>query len=375
MITGIFAIHGIILGLIILLNGLGNRNANRVLASLLLIFSIILLEESLEMLGYQQNIERITGFGFLLELFLAPLTLIYAKIVTGDKVPRRVIIKNLAAPILINALYMPYHLVIPWDLHFINNANLESYFISLIVVKISYQLIYQLLAIFILNRFISNAKHTAILTAQLNVAKWLRNVLVTVITLIPIVILLDVIVSQDYLDPDHITSLIMTISIYSIGYASLRNPLVYPRPYDNQGNHKNGKQLPEKYSSSPLQSAKKKEYVRQLSEYMEKERPYQNQNLSLDDVARGLKCSKHHLSQVLNEEIKQNFYDYVNSFRVKSMIRKMSMPEYAQKSVLVMGMESGFNSKATLNRAFKKETGQSPKDFIKKIKLMDQESQ
>lgn len=41
--------------------------------------------------------------------------------------------------------------------------------------------------------------------------------------------------------------------------------------------------------------------------------------------------------------------------------------EHKKSTLIGIAYDCGFNSKATFNRAFKKNTGKSPKEFIEKI--------
>ena len=69
------------------------------------------------------------------------------------------------------------------------------------------------------------------------------------------------------------------------------------------------------------------------------------------------------LSQVINVGARRNFNDFVNEYRVDEFKRQVRNPANAHLSFLGLALDCGFNSKATFNRAFKKFTGLSPKEF------------
>lgn len=99
-----------------------------------------------------------------------------------------------------------------------------------------------------------------------------------------------------------------------------------------------------------------------LAEFVELERPYLDPQLTLTDLARGLGVNPSALSFAINNGFGVNFNDFVNRFRVEEVKRRLG--ETGGATVLEIAFDSGFNSKATFNRAFKKFTGVSPTDFV-----------
>ena len=66
---------------------------------------------------------------------------------------------------------------------------------------------------------------------------------------------------------------------------------------------------------------------------------------------------------MINAGAGKNFNDFVNAYRVDEFKRQVREPASAHLSFLGLALDCGFNSKATFNRAFKKFTGTSPKEF------------
>jgi AraC-like DNA-binding protein len=108
-----------------------------------------------------------------------------------------------------------------------------------------------------------------------------------------------------------------------------------------------------------------------IMEVMYDEAPYLKANLSLNDLARMLNTSPNQLSKVLNSEFNKNFNEFINDFRIKTVIQKLQDEAFSHYSILGIALECGFNSKATFNRVFKSHTGMSPSEYRKK-KLADQ---
>jgi AraC-like DNA-binding protein len=72
------------------------------------------------------------------------------------------------------------------------------------------------------------------------------------------------------------------------------------------------------------------------------------------------------LSFVLNEGVGKSYRDYINGLRVDAAKAMLVDPAHRDRSVLVVGMDSGFSSKATFNRIFKQFTDITPTDYRKR---------
>ena len=101
-----------------------------------------------------------------------------------------------------------------------------------------------------------------------------------------------------------------------------------------------------------------------LSSYMQQHKPYTNPGLTIHELAAGLKMPPHVLSKVINEGFGKNFFDFVNAYRVEEFKQLMSGPQARQYTLLALALEVGFNSKTSFNRAFKKQTDQTPREYF-----------
>jgi AraC-like DNA-binding protein len=97
----------------------------------------------------------------------------------------------------------------------------------------------------------------------------------------------------------------------------------------------------------------------------EKEKPYLEPQLQLQELAQRLEVGTHALSQTINILAGKSFYDFVNHYRIDHFKKLLAEPKNRKFSILALGLDSGFNSKASMNRIFKELTGQSPSAFQK----------
>jgi DNA-binding response OmpR family regulator len=89
-------------------------------------------------------------------------------------------------------------------------------------------------------------------------------------------------------------------------------------------------------------------------------------NISIEKLASEVHVSKSTLDKKIRSLKKVNISTYIREFKLNYAIKMM---EAGQTSVDVLATESGFNSLSYFSICFKKYTGASPKDYIKKLKV------
>lgn len=90
----------------------------------------------------------------------------------------------------------------------------------------------------------------------------------------------------------------------------------------------------------------------------------QNPQLTLSDVAKALQTNTKTVSNIINSGFEMNFNDFINHYRVEAVKEKLKKGEHKTSTLLGIALDCGFNSKSTFNRAFKKITALSPKEFL-----------
>lgn len=105
------------------------------------------------------------------------------------------------------------------------------------------------------------------------------------------------------------------------------------------------------------------EVVAAITSLMEKEKLYQETELTLQDIAIRIGLPSYQVSQVINNNMGKNFYELVNGYRVEEAKRLLRDPNSSNYTILSIGFEAGFNSKTTFNTVFKKFTGKTPTEY------------
>ncbi|MBN2601073.1 MAG: helix-turn-helix transcriptional regulator [Candidatus Marinimicrobia bacterium] len=123
--------------------------------------------------------------------------------------------------------------------------------------------------------------------------------------------------------------------------------------------------LPEvkKYQTSPLTDSLIQNYQQRIEICMRDEKLYLNPSLTLKDLAKEAGIPARYISQVLNESVRQKFYDYVNRYRIEESKRQLSDPASNGKTILAIIYDAGFNSKSVFHSAFKKHVGMTPCEY------------
>lgn len=117
----------------------------------------------------------------------------------------------------------------------------------------------------------------------------------------------------------------------------------------------------EKVPSVEMESWKQK-----VTAVMKEQKLYEDAELTLTQLAKKLSTNTSLLSKIINTGFGKNFNDFVNEYRVNAFTEKLRAGEHQTQTLLSLAFDCGFNSKATFNRAFKKQTGMNPKEWLEK---------
>ena len=110
------------------------------------------------------------------------------------------------------------------------------------------------------------------------------------------------------------------------------------------------------------------EDLNKLTALMESEKFYLDPQLTLYKLSELSGIPQYKISKALNTIQKQNFFEFINTYRVEH-VKKMLLEGQANKmNLLGIAMDSGFNSKASFNRIFKKIAGMTPSAWMKENK-------
>ena len=186
----------------------------------------------------------------------------------------------------------------------------------------------------------------------------------------------------------------VTIFVFVIGYKGLKQSPVFLNPFDSNilsdlnkkktqyiKHHEFGVSTNRKVSDINLYSnnvnIKTKESkkldnnneidhnINTLLLYMENEKPYLEDKLMLSDIASATDILHYKLTNIFNNRLKTNFFNFVNSYRIEEVKEKFQNSKNDHFTILAIAFECGFSSKSSFNRIFKQMTNLTPSEYRK----------
>jgi len=345
------AAQGGILGLSLLLSPTQNRQAMRFLAALLLLFAYRLVAEALIVTGvltienwtYHVFLEYHWAYGALLFLFVKSYVQPDFRFEKSDAVH----FIPVAVQFLLSNFVKTQNFFWDGSRDSLSWLGFQSY---ILWEHTPFQLLVMSgLILYYVHR--SRQVLTELIPHQLkqeNSLGWIHHILwaYVVFSILVIVVTLADYLFFDYaFNPTYIVPLYISMAIitYWLGLQSFARR----------------KTTPFKKTDYPI-TEELRTIVQRLERAMQQERPFLDPELSLQKLADQLDVKPYLLTQALNGVLQKTFTDYINEHRVQEAIRLLQQPDYAHYTLLAIGYEAGFNSKASFNRIFKKVTGQSP---------------
>lgn len=122
-----------------------------------------------------------------------------------------------------------------------------------------------------------------------------------------------------------------------------------------------------KYEKSGLTESLSKELSENLFKLFIDDKIYKDNGISLESLSDKLGTTRHNTSQIINESFNMNFFELINKFRIDEAINILQSDLYGNLHIIDVAYEVGFNNKVTFNKAFKKQTSQTPSEFIASI--------
>jgi AraC-like DNA-binding protein len=299
------------------------------------------------------------------DFLIAPLLLLYAWTLTDPaRAPNRRDLLHAIPFVVATLILLPYYSLSGAEKLAVLDDGLPRSLILVIGLKILVAIAYVSLTI----RHLSRAFAKSPETRDPQVVWFFRAMVVLVV-----VALVSVVVAiapgfgvQLPFDSDEIGTLFLCASIYLICFVLIRHPFVSSAKSAVSGASVGLVTSRPKYGTSPLTPEQKQEFARRLVRYMDNDRPFRDMQLNLERLSGALQIAPSHLSQVLNEQIGMNFYEFVNEYRVRDVMKRINLGSDGTRTMLALAFESGFNSKASFNRAFKRVTGITPTDYARR---------
>ena len=237
-----------------------------------------------------------------------------------------------------------------------------------VITSILHLAIYLWLSIRVLNAHRKSIKSTFSYDDNISLG-WLRNLLYGVLAVYLIWVFEELV--SDFIDLSDIFNTMlgasMVLLVYSMSFLGLRQPIIFTGKTAALALERSDtvEDIKEKYKTSSLSDDLSQQLVSELQRLMTQDKPHLDSQLSLPQLAEKLGVSVNYLSQIINEQLDQNFFEFVNAYRIDEAKEILIDKRREKENILTIALESGFNSKSSFYTAFKRQTGLTPGAYRK----------
>ena len=384
----IFCFHGIVFSLLLMIKGIQTENkSNRWLSLFTLLCSFYIAPFMLGYAGwYSQQPHRDILFYFpFQQLFLLPPVLYFYILTLLDKSFR------FSTKDYIHFIPTIIYLIYSFIIFAIDKVILNEYYFYSDGKDKDFSLWYQITGLFSLAFYLIKSLKTynsyrimtfnSVSFADSVMFTWAKRFLIAFLMLIIIRILFFIINPEwDEFGKKFWYYVSFSALFYYVSISGYTNSIASATSFkDSSLNADADSELETNNSSKTVSTDKstgEKNEMQDLDHWKEKietlmhlNKMYENPELNIIDLSNKMGTHSKRVSQVINQGFNMNFNDFINHHRIKAMLQKVEEGEHNNKTLLGLAFECGFNSKSTFNRAFKRYTSLSPKEYIQKNNL------
>lgn len=334
----------------------GNQQANRILAAFILSITLILLSRlSYGSLFFWQP--KLAMIPDIIVFLFGPFVYLYIKalLVRSFKVSKNQWLHFLPAIIhffvLLRSFFIPNGQYL--EFYMAGAFYLRNYII--LGLALVHGLFYWGLSWRLLKNYHNNAQPT--FQPKVNYLKWILGLMGFCLLIWLSSFLYAVSTSRPSLDYHFYNFLWIALSFvtYFLGYFAMTKPEIF--------------QLDEvehpKYQSSLATVELLDKLQNKLEALLSEKKPYLKPNLTLKELSKQLESKPHTISRLINERYQMSFFHFVNTYRVKEFIKLAQLEEYSNQTFLAIAYAAGFNNKTSFNKAFKRVTQKTPREYFK----------
>lgn len=332
--------------------------ADYILAAWFLIIGIHLMLFILFFSGSYIKFPYFLGYEVIFPFIHGPMLYLYVLSVTGKAPGRKIWLLHFVPVFIVFVMLFKLLILSPWDRLAIYQRGGDEYQLISSILKnmmILSGILYIVVSFFAVRKYTREIANQYSNTEKINLT-WLYY-LIAGLALIWVAVM----IRNDILIFFIVVLFIVTAAYFGISRVGILN---LPVIAANVSEEERDDEAVKYQKNSPGEEAIIAVYEK-LAYQMEKESLYKDPELNLNHTAALLEVHPNILSQAINSIENKNFYDYINRQRIEEFKRLAVLPENRKYTILSLAFESGFNSKTSFNRNFKKYMNCSPRDFLK----------
>jgi AraC-like DNA-binding protein len=348
-----------------------NQTANRILAVAMLTWTVYLATSVYHAAHLEPVFPHFFGLAHPMPLLFGPLVYLYA--VTASDHSRRFTRLDWlhfvpAALAVVGAL--PVYLLsgpakLAWYEHAVQTGEVGWTVMVFTPLKLLSGIIYTVITLLFLRRHRARIRdnYSSLERVNLQWLRWLATAAAGVWVVAVVVNVLQWPEGPTSQRGEDFITLGTAVVVYGIAFMALRQPEIFRFDTAEQA-----AALPEpRYERSGLSEREAAALRGALLSTMERDQPWKSKDLTLADLAERLSTTPHKLSEVLNSQLEQTFYDFVNGYRVRYVQNRIGDEAVKHLKILALALDAGFASKSTFNDVFKKHTGRTPSDYRRSV--------
>jgi AraC-like DNA-binding protein len=374
-----FAMLSFLLAIFFFLRKVPARYANRLLGIYMLLYGLTMVEYVLYWTGYQQQFTFLAGIYFIFSFAFGPLLLLYIKTVFGSKTGLAAALRHFALFAVLFVFSMLLGHVPGFSSKIFTKSGFSIFVSATVWVSIAHMFFYGACCLLYIRRQGSAGA----------VRQWSYWIVAFFLLYAAGNLAYCILVQFPFFNSqwDYFISFIMSGGILCTAWFGYAHPAIFqgfaigqaitspatvhlseqltfynrtaaPYPVNND----KAASVP-KYKNSGLTPAAVKKIAGKLENLVETHKIYGESDISLEKLAGMLSIGRHHLSQVINEHYKVNFFEYINNLRIEEAKKLLLYKTKQELNIIEVAYIVGFNNKVSFANAFKKVTGLTPTQY------------
>lgn len=374
LVIDFFLIGGIVINILIL--WLLFKSKKELPQKLLILFFGILFLHILHAYSMIHKVKFLYAFTFVfndvIEFFIGPLIYVYIKSLFENN--KTLLQKNWMH--FIPAILYLFFISIPFLISLFRDEYIFNYLeflnensLILFSVLMVYLIVYILCAFKLVRKY-SKAMEANFSTIDKDDFNWVKQMLricLVVCTIDLGINIYEIITGNEYDGVNPVILFLIVAMIFYLGYYGVRqSKVLLPEFLIKDIAHLNTNTSPSQTISKATRNEFNELQLKLETVFLE-QKPYLDEDLTLNKLAQLIPTTDKKLSMLLNQYMDTTFYDLVNSYRIEAVKTKLQSEDFENYTLLGIAFESGFKSKTSFNRIFKKETGMSPSAYKKSL--------
>lgn len=327
--------------------------ASKLLAFLLLTFAVVLFSYVLYWTNYNVEFPYLNGWFHPLLLLSGTLFYLYVRNIVNQQKLRRQDGLHFVIPLLVALCLLPLYID---NFRAERNLTIDERFRVFLIIGFNTYLKLVYLGLYL---FLSFRQYYQANLRDSYLKPWFHYLLISYSGYYFTIVLYYALVNFSFFDVtwDYMISFAMSFFIFCVSFLGYIYPQVLAgKPVANII-------LRHKYKNSGLTERGEEELKQKLLQLMREEQLFLNNDLNLDQLSVQANTTRHNVSLVINKYFGQNFFDFVNQYRIEYVQDLFLKPECQGEHVIQLAYRAGFNNKVSFNKAFKKFTGQTPLSY------------